>query len=74
MTLDKKTEINILNNLKEEGFKITGYYEYEHVVNIVGDLYRTGIFETPIRISIEIVKTHIDINSVKSFINFSDNL
>lgn len=58
--------------LKSTGFHVSGYYPYDHAINLVGSLQQPPPFDTPIRMAVEIAKSPISIESIESFAKFGN--
>jgi len=63
-----------LQVLKSIGYQVSGYYPYDHAVNLVGFLPQPSPFDTAIKMAVEIAQSPISTESIESFAKFGKNV
>lgn len=74
MASEDEIEANTLRILKSIDFQVTGYYRYEHAINLVGYLKQPEPFTIPTKMAVEIAKGSLNRESVESFAKFGNNV
>lgn len=74
MTSANDIEATTLRILRSLDFQVTGYYPYEHAINLVGYLKQPEPFRNPIKVALEIAKGSLNRESVESFAKFGNNV
>lgn len=74
MASENDIEAKTLRILRSNDFQVTGYYRYEHAINLVGYLKQPEPFVIPIKTAIEITISPINKESIESFAKFGNNI